>query len=444
MSHSNRIRNAEAAKLYDSKIVSLDTAVGHVKSGDRVYIGTCTSIPFVFNDRLAERAEELENVQLFLSQYTKPSDLFTEKAKGHFTSSSYFMGPMERLGVKNGITTFTSFHLSQVSRWCKNIAKPDISVFEVSLPDENGYMSYGATGVALDSFLQEVSPFIILQVNKNAPYVYGESNLIHVSQADMIFEADDELPELANLPADEDSTEISKIILDQIPDGATIQLGLGGLSGAIGFGLATKNDLGIHSELMTDSLMHLVKNGNVTNQKKTYMKGKSVVSFAFGSKELYEFLDYNEDMYFAPFDVVNKPETIALNDNMVSVNTAMQLDVFGQVAADSIGYHQQSATGGQVDFVRGAQESKGGKSFIAITSSFVDKKGERQSRISTALPPGTCVTTPRSDVQFVVTEYGCVNLKNLDMKDRVRAMISLAHPQFREQLTDEAKQYGIL
>ena len=216
------------------------------------------------------------------------------------------------------------------------------------------------------------------------------------------------------------------------------------MSNAVGFGLSARNDLGIHSEMLSDSMMELIKQGVVTNRRKTFLPGKTVASFALGPKGLYRFMDHNESLYFAPFPIVNDPVNIAKNDNMISINTALSIDLMGQVCADNISGVQYSATGGQVDFVRGVQMSRGGKSFIAVTSTFESRGKGKQSRIVSRFPSGTAVTTTRADVQYVVTEYGCVNLKPLTMRDRVRAMISLAHPDFRTSLMEEAKQAGML
>lgn len=218
----------------------------------------------------------------------------------------------------------------------------------------------------------------------------------------------------------------------------------GGVANAVGYGLRTKNDLGSHTELMSDSIMELMKLGVVNNRRKQFMPGKTVASFTFGSRELYRFVDRNPDMYYMPFPIVNDPVNIAKNDNMISINTALSIDLFGQVDADNLAGKQYSATGGQLDFVRGAQMSRGGKSFIAVTSSFADRSGQRRSRIVLQFPAGTAVTTPRSDVQYIVTEYGCVNLKPLTMRERVRAMITLAHPQFRAELTEQARAHKML
>ncbi len=442
--YEQNIKDPDVRKEYAEKLCSCEEAVQSVRDGDFVYLGTCTSMAYKLLDALGGRKDELNDVTIGSSQLRRPTPLISEEGSKHFRSSSYFIGATERQAISYGMGDFTTFHLSQADIWCKQIARPDVAFLEVTPPDENGYMNYGANGVALHDFIKEASKTIILQVNKCVPWACGEHNVIHVSDADIIAEADDELEVLENSPFDDTLSTISEYILDQIPDGATIQLGLGGTAEAIGYGLAKKNDLGVHSELLTNSMMFLMQNGNINNSKKTWMKGKCVIGFAFGSKELYEFMDHNEDIYFAPFTVVNNPVNIAKNDNMISVNTAMAMDVFGQVAADAIGFHQQSATGGQLDFVRGAQMSKGGKSFLAITSTFKDRQGVTRSRITLGLPYGTAVTTPRSDVQYVVTEYGAVNLKVLTMHDRVRAMISLAHPDFRDQLTEEAKENGLL
>ncbi|NCB74346.1 MAG: acetyl-CoA hydrolase [Clostridia bacterium] len=433
-------------KEYNNKLMSPQEAVRLVKSGDTVYEGTCTSVAYGLCDALSERGDELENVTLTCSQIIYPVKMLEGTHPGAFKLSTYFMGTQERNCLKKNLleVNYSSVHLSQVDLWCRETQRPDVVFFEVSPPDENGYMSYGASGVALHTYLKESAKIIILQVNSFAPYVYGEQNLIHFSEATAIVETNRELPEIPNMPIDDSIKTISSFLLDQIPDGACIQLGIGGVANAVGYGLKTKNDLGIHTEMMADSMMELMKMGVVNNSRKNFIPGKSVSAFTFGSKELYKFINRNENMYYLPFTVVNNPSNIAKNDNMISINTAISVDILGQVNADNIGGRQHSATGGQVDFVRGAQMSKGGKSFIAIQSTIENEKLGRQSRIVSHFPIGTAVTTPRSDVQYVATEFGCVNLKLLTMKERVKAMIGLAHPDFRPQLTEDAKTAGLL
>ena len=429
--------------VYAQKIKKGEEAVKAVQPGDGVYIGTTSSMAYVLIDELWKRRRELSDITINSTSLLRSCDFTYGDGEYSYRMNSCFCGKGERQAIKSGILDFTSVHLSQVDIWCKQTAKPSVCFFDVSLPDENGYMSYGPSGIGLNNYFIGNVRNVVVQVNKQTPYVYGESNLIHVSQVDAIVEVD-ELTDILDVPEIDDETgKLSQFIIEQIPDGATIQLGLGKLSTAIGLSLDKKNDLGVHSEMMNDSIMYLMNNGNITNAGKGFLNGKSVFAFALGSEDLYKFINYNEKVYGAPYPFVNNPVNISKNKRMISINTAMAIDLFGQVAADSIGWKQQSGTGGQLDFVRGAQMSEEGKSFIAATSSFI-KDGHRISRIVVNLPVGTAVTTPRSDVQYVATEYGCVNLKVLNMSDRVRAMISLAHPDFRNQLTDEAKKYNLI
>ena len=424
------------------KIVSKEEAVAHIKSGDRIYIGTCTSTAYGLARALGERMDELTDITLLCSNINKPLEIMSGK-NPTFRINSYFMGSQERQGIAKGITDYTSFHLSQVDRWAKEVARPDVAFIEVSLPDEDGYMSLGASGVCIGTYLLESSKKIILQVNRHAPYVMGEYNRVHVSQADLIVEDDEELFSVGDLPLSPELETISKFLIDEIHDGDCIQLGIGGLANAVGYGLASKNDLGCHTELIGDSIRFLMQNGNITNKHKGFVPGKTTVSFALGSKELYDFLDHNDDLCFLPMPITNNPSNIAKNDNMVSINTALSIDLMGQVVADNLDGRQYSGVGGQIDFVRGSQMSKGGRSYIAVTSTYNNSKTGRGSRIVPMFKPGTAVTTPRSEVQFIVTEYGCVDLKRLTMSERAKALIELAHPDFRAELTDEAKRMNL-
>lgn len=428
---------------YQEKLRTPQEAVRTVHSGDRIYAGTASSIAYRLLDALWERRDELEDVVICGGMTSRLLPFFSPEAKGHFSTTTFFAGAGERLGIRNGQTTYTSFHLSQIETWCRETARPNVAFLEVSPPDEEGYLSYGAFGTAFHDEIRALADTVVLQINPRVPCVAGEKNRLHISQADLVVEAADELDTVPNLSLDEALQTLSRFIVEQIPDGAAIQLGLGGISNAVGFGLREKNDLGAHTEMFTDSMMELMKRGVITNRRKSFLPGKAVASFALGTRALYDYLDHNEALHFAPYAFVNDPAVIAKNDTMVSVNTAMAVDLYGQVAADCLGGRQQSAIGGQLDFVRGAQMSRGGKSFIALTSTHT-KGGARNSRIVAQLPAGTAVTTPRSDVQYVATEYGCVNLKPLTMDDRARALIRLAHPDFRDELADAARQMGLL
>lgn len=443
---SNTVNQTETCgsweQEYRRRLMSPDEAVKLVKSGDRVYIGTCTSVAYALAEALGRRKDELEDITILSSNVAKPLAVM-DPDSDVFHVETYYMGPQERRAASRGHADYTSFHLSQTREWVNFVGKPDVAFIEVSEPDRYGHMRYGASGLVADPYVMEYADRVVLQVNRCVPRLNGMDNQIRAEQADAIVEVQDPLVEAEDLPASPVVQKISEFLVEQIHDGDCFQLGIGGIASAVGYGLKEKNDLGIHSEMLGNSMMALMKNGNVTNQKKTFWKGKSAAGFAMGTQELYDFLDENEDVYMAPSAVVNHPAVIAKNDHMVSVNTALAVDLTGQVTADNIAGRQYSAVGGQLDFIRGAQMSAHGKSFIAIPSTF-EKGGEVHSHITASFRPGTMVTTPRADVEYVVTEYGCVNLKHLNMKDRVLAMISLAHPKFRETLKDQAKEKGLL
>ena len=392
-------------------------AAALVTSGQKVYIGCCTSYARAIADALAARSEELENVTIGCSNIIPPMTFLDCANPDAFHISTYFMGYEERRALKAGRADFTSVHLGQVDTWCHETFLPDIAFLDVSLPDKNGFVSLSASGCC-----------------------------IPLSAAQYLVRADVEKETIPGgvMEADPETAAMSQYILDEIPDGACLQIGIGGVANAVTYGLRTKNDLGCHTEMMSDALMVLMQEGVINNSRPKFIPHRSVVGFAFGSKALYEFLDHNEKMYFGPFPVVNHPANIAQNENMISINTAMSIDLFGQVAAEGIGPHQFSGTGGQGDYIRGAQMSKGGKSFLAFKSTVgQNPDGSLKSRIVPYFPPATIVTTPRSDVQYVVTEQGVVNLKPLTTRDRARALIDLAHPDCRPELVEAAKKLGI-
>ena len=422
-----------------------------------MYVGTSSSFAYELLDALYDRKDELENITLLCSMSITPCRMFDTDwpvdippgQKGNpFIFDTFFLGAGERSAHRkhNMAFEFTSFHLSQVDLWMREIGRPDVSFLQVSRPDEDGYFSYGSAGICDHKYvMEETRREIFLESNTGSPYIFGEDNLIrgdHKKVAGIVY-TDRNAPELMPDEIDDISRQISEHVVREVPDGATLQLGLGKVSTAIGYDLEQRNDLGIFSELFSQPMMNLMRNGNVTNLCKGFMDGKSVFSFSAGTQEMYDFMDRNPLIYGVPFPFVNDPRNIAKNKKMISINSAMAADLYGEVAADAIGFTQQSAVGGQLDFVKGAQWSEGGKSIIALSSSFM-RHGKRQSKITLQFTPGTPVTTPRSEVQYIATEYGCVNLKVLNMSDRVRAMISLAHPDFRDQLTQEAKDAGLI
>jgi len=440
-----------------NKMITAAEAVKSVKSGDRVYVGTSSSFAYELLDALYDRKDELENITLLCSMSISPCRMFNTDwpedipvgQKGNpFIFDTFFLGAGERIAHRkhNMAFEFTSFHLSQIDLWIREIGKPDISFMQVSSPDENDNYSFGSAGICDHKYVvEETKREIYLESNTGSPYVLGQDNLIsgdHPKVAGIVF-TDNNAPELMPDEIDDISRQISKAVVAEVPDGATLQLGLGKVSTAIGYDLKGRNDLGIFSELFSQPMMMLMKNGNVTNKCKGFMDGMSVFSFSAGTQEMYDYMDHNPQIYGAPFPFVNDARNICRNKRMISINSAMAVNLYGEVAADAMGFNQQSAVGEQLDFVKGSQWSEGGKSIIALSSSFM-KDGERKSKISLQFQKGTPVTTPRSEVQYVATEYGCVNLKILNMSDRVRAMINLAHPDFRDQLAQEAKDAGLI
>ncbi|MBP1917638.1 acetyl-CoA hydrolase/transferase family protein [Youngiibacter multivorans] len=429
---------------YHKKLKTAAEAVKCVRSGDRVFIGAASSIAQSLADALYERMDELKGVTLSGALILTPQKCFEKSAKGHFSFSTFFMGPQERIGFENGVVEYCSIHLSRIDHWCRTVARPNIAFLDVSKPDDEGYVSFGATGPALFSSIIEACETIVLQVNDRTPYVYGQESRMHISEVDIIIETSHQQPFVRDSEPNDEEKAIASHIISQIPDGATIQLGIGRIAGAVGYGLGNHRDLGVHTELMTDSMKYLYEKGVITGRKKRLLPGKMTASFTFGSPELYDFLDRNNDMHFAPYTYVNNPYTIAQLDDFMSINTALMVDLTGQVYSESLGTTQYSGTGGQLDFVRGAQMSKGGKSFIALSSSVDSRKLGKTSRIVLSAPAGTAVTTPRTEVQYVVTEFGCVNLKDLTMQKRALALIELAHPDFREELIEQAVKSGLL
>jgi 4-hydroxybutyrate CoA-transferase len=432
-------------KTYKDKAITAQEAVQGIRSGDHIFIGSCSSTPQALIDALCERREELTDVRLCGGLVIRNQPFHNEGFQDHIQSLTNFLGSHERAARANGYVDFSTTHLSEHETWTRDVARSRVAFFEVSPPDRWGYMSYGASGVSLNHCAKQLAKSIIVQVNKRVPYVYGQDNLIHVDEVDHIVESTQKLPTLEHVDPTETERKVASHIIAQIPDGATIQLGIGGIANAIGYGLEGKNDIGIHSEMMTESMLYLIQKGVVTGKRKTFMPGKVVMAFSMGSHDLYDYLHENPMIHAAPYAFVNDINNIAQNDGMISINAALMADLTGQVFSEAIGYNQYSCTGGQVDFVRGAQRAKNGKSFIALTSTFTNgKTGEKGSRIVLAPPPGTAVTTSRADLQYIATEYGCVNMKTMPMRQRVAAMIGLAHPDFRDELTEDAKRYGLL
>ncbi len=422
--------------IYRSKLVSVREAAAKIASGDRIWFGSSTSTPIQLMDAVVDRYAELTDVHIISSLFLYDFKVLQDaKYIGHIKGHSAFVGPQERLYHKLGNIDNNSVPFSKVCIALRDYYRVDTLAVDVSLPDEEGYLYWGACGVDWHGEIAGYAKKIIVQVNKYQPRIKGPECRIHVSQVDYICEADHSFPVFPQREPTDTDKQIAAILIDQIPDGACIQLGIGGLANAIGYRLEEKKNLSVYTEMFTDSMMHLLKKGVIT--------GKIVAGFSMGSPELYEFLAAGQ-IELTPLRITNDENIIGQNDNLISINGCLMSDLTGQVCSESLGFTQYSSIGGQGDFVRGALRSKGGKSFLCMPSTIRAKDNRMISTISVALPPGAVVTVQRCDVMYVVTEYGIADLYLKSIPDRVNAMISIAHPDFREALRREAIAVGLI
>ena len=365
------------------------------------------------------------------------STILSPDVAGVIRWNSLFVSGADREAVQSHRADFTPNYFHQVPRLLTEFIPVDVCIASVSPMDEHGFMSFGVS-VDYTSTAARVAKHLIVEVNEQMPRVHGNC-FIHVSDVDAIVEHDAPLPELPTPATRPEDEAMGKLIAEMVPDGATIQLGIGGVPNAVAQSLRDHQDLGIHSEMFTDSMVDLIEDGVATGSKKTFHPGKALFAFAAGSERMYRFLDDNPYVEGHPVSYTNFPPNIARNDNLTSVNSTIEVDLTGQCCSESMGAVQFSGTGGQHDFARGAFDSRGGKSIIAFYST---AKGGEVSRVVPTLTPGSVVTTPRMEVQYVVSEYGVAQLKGKSLRERAQALIGLAHPKFRDWLTAEAKQLG--
>jgi acyl-CoA hydrolase len=413
-------------QVYQSKVKTASEAAQMVKTGDRIVLSPVCGLPITIVNAVIERYEELSDVEFHSGMTLYPLPVLADpKYKGHIKYCSFFMGPAERKVFPMGLIGHTSVHFSKLDYYVKNIVKVNVLLADVSPPDDEGYMYFGPMGVSIAGGVAEFAQRKIVQVNKMQPKVNGEYHRIHINDVDCIVEQDHPLPPLPEAEISDIDRKIAEYIIPKIKDGSTIQIGLGGLANAIGYGLESKKNLSVHTEMLTESMMHLTKKGVIT--------GKIVAGFALGSGEVYKFAGECPQVFLSPIYRVNNPSTVAQYDNFVSINSCLIVDLTGQVASEGIGTRLVSATGGASDYVRGATESKGGMSFICLPST-TEINGEVTSNIVAALPPATPVTVQRADVQYVVTEYGIADIYNRSLEERIHALIAVAHPDFRKEL----------
>lgn len=430
-------------KIYRERTISIPQVVAdHVHDGDQIFIGGLTTATETVQEILAvakrgERKGLLLHGNLILGKLDFTQAHFPEDVLRY---RCFFGGPIERAGATAENVSFVPMQFHYFGRYMAHI-KPDVAIIPMTPPDEKGYCNLGPMGY--NPAGSRNSKKVIAQITPDLPRVCGSAHDYHVSEIAAFVHGNEPLEELTSAAPSAEDKKIAEYIINMIPDGACIQLGIGSLANAVGFGLRSKKHLGVHSEMFTESMAALQAEGIIDNSKKTFEHGRSVVGFALGTKEQYEFLTNNPKVYFTPYEYVNNVQNIMANDNMISINNAMSIDLTGQVCAESIGFRQYSGTGGQVDYIRGATQSKGGKSFIAVSSVAKTRDGPK-SRIVLTLEPGSTVTSLRAEVQHIVTEYGCVNLQFCDIPTRVKRLISIAHPDFRDELTYQAKKVGYL
>jgi acyl-CoA hydrolase len=430
-----------------AKTISAEEAASLARSGMWLDYGAALGQPDAFDKALAARKETLENVKIRSCLSMRPREVVEEDPEGkHFFLFSWHFSGYDRKKHDAGRCTYMPLNLGEVPDYYRRFLPPvDIAVIKTCPMDERGYFNFSAANLWHRAVVEN-SKAVIVEVSRGLPYVSGVENAVHASEVDYIIEGDDQAaPELPNPQATEIDRAVARLIAGEIEDGACLQIGIGGMPNAVCALLLESGvrDLGVHTEMLTDGIAELYKAGRITGARKTLDPGKIVFTFSLGSSATYAVADRNSDLCCNPVDYTNSPHIIQQNDRVVSINNTTQIDLQGQAASESDGHRHISGTGGQLQFVRGAYASKGGKSFICLASTYT-RGGEARSRIVLNLTPGNIVTTPRSDGMYVVTEYGMVNLKGKSVAERAGALISIAHPDFRERLEREAYDHRLI
>ena len=425
-------------KMYQEKLVSAAGAAAAVDSGDHIWFPVGAGEPYAFISALAARKESLIDVTTYQILPAKPG-YFDEETSHHIKHNSLFTSGASREAVQAGWADFTPNYFHELPRLIRDYWSADVAGAIVAPMDEHGFFSMGL-GVDYTWEAMKKAKKIVLEVNPDAPRCHGNCQ-IHVSQVTHIIECDDPIPELPPAPLSEIDKAIGGYVAEMVEDGSTLQIGFGGVPNAVCKALENKHDLGIHTEMMTEGIMELVACGAVNNSCKNFHPGKMFGTFAWGTKRLYEFMHCNPMLEMHPVDFTNDPYIIAQNDNMISINSTIEIDFLGQCCSESMGTKQWSGTGGQVDFFRGANVSKGGKGFVTMPAT---AKSGTLSRIVPTLKPGAVVTTNKNDVDHVVTEYGVAKMRGQSARQRALGLIRISHPDFREELKAAARAMKII
>ena len=428
--------------MYREKLKTPEQVAQQVESGWVFGMDAAPTQTEAIMKAVAERirATDIRDVKVHTMLDAYPFDFYADNSLfGKMSGVSWFSSGGARKAVNGGYADLVPGYYRDFPGVIRRMYDYDAYCVAVSPMDSHGYFSLATTSSYSEAMIAKAKR-IFVEVNEKQPRCLCGTQL-HVSQVDAIVENTHDMPVLPPVVIDETSRIIGGLIAEQIPDGACIQLGIGAIPDATGMALKTKHDLGIHTEMFTDSMVELLECGAVNNSKKQIHRGKTVTTFAYGSQRIYDYIDDNPAFEILPVDYVNDPNVICQNDNMISINAALEVDLFGQVCAESVGTKHMSGSGGQVDYVRGACQSKGGKSFIAFAST---AKGGTISKIKNVLTPGAIVTTSKNDVDYIVTEYGMAHLRGETLSSRAKQLIAIAHPDFRDELTFEAKKRGML
>ena len=434
--------------MYQQKLTTPDQAVKVIKSGDWVDYGWCTNHPIALDKALAARQNELYDVKIrggvtmWMPEIAKAED-----AGEHFTWNSWHCSGVDRKIIAKGMGFFSPMRYSELPRFYRDSLTVDVAMIQVTPMDKHGNFSYALACSHMADMLDKAK-VIILEVNENLPWVNGLNGCeINIKDVDLVVEGDN--PPVATLGSGGEPTDVDRavanLVVPQIPNGACLQLGIGGMPNTIGSMIAQSDlkDLSVHTEMYVDGFVDMAMAGKITGKYKTLDKGRQVFAFAAVSQKLYDYMDHNPEVMGAPVDYTNDVHVISQIDNFISINNAIDMDLFGQVNAESAGVKHISGTGGQLDFALGAYLSKGGKSFICMSSTVTGKDGSLKSRIVPTLTSGSIATDPRTCVHYIVTEYGMVNMKGLSTWERAEQIIGIAHPDFREQLIQDAEKMGI-
>lgn len=430
---------------YKQKLVSADTAVTIIKSGDWLDYGWCNNRPVLLDEALAKRTDELHNINIRGAVLLTVPAIFRRVDAGqHFTWNSWHMSAIDRHLIDKGCAFYIPLRYSELPRYYADLeTKPDVVMIVCSPMDKFGYFNFGPNASHMLAACKAAKK-IIIEINSHMPYCYGGfANGIHISDVDFVVEGNNPpLGEIPNAPITVVDTTVANLIVNKIPDGACLQLGIGGMPNAVGSLIAQSDlkDLSVHTEMYVDAFVDLAQAGKITGKCKSIDTGRQTYAFGAGTRKMYDYMDHNPELMNVPVSYTNDVRVISQIDNFISINNTVDVDILGQISAESSGYKQISGAGGQLDFVLGAYLSKGGKSFICCSSTYTDKNGELHSRILPTLHPGSVVTDTRTTTHYLVTEYGMANLKGLSTWQRAEKIIALAHPQFREQLIADAEK----